>query len=910
MARNGTVANRMNPSIFRYAWEHTKRDQIWLLFVVLVSLPFYFMSLDLPKRIIDGPIRGTGHTDSGTWLAMQLSLSWPTWLGGSGQSVVLFDGVQLDRVPMLIYLCGLFLFFVLVNGLIKYYISTYKGRLGERMLRRIRFELIDRLLRFPMTAFRRIRPSEVATMVKDEVEPLGGFIGEAFVTPALLISQAAVAMMFIMLQSLPLGLVAGAVVAVQVIIIPRLRRRLLVLGRQRQLTARQLAGRVGEIVESISSIRSNDTSNWERAEVSNRLGKIFFIRFDIYQWKFMVKFLNNLLAQVTPFIFYLAGGYLVIQGQLEIGQLVAVIAAYKDLPAPLKELIDWDQIRLDVQVKYTTVVEQFAQGKVLDLALQKVATETPPRIEKEVAAVNLAIRDDSGGSLLDPTTLRLVPGESIAATGAVGAGGEYLAEAFARLAEPTAGRIQFDGTPIDALPEAFTGRRIAYVEPGTYFPQSTLRDALLYSLRHAPLREAEKDARAEARRQNEARKAGNIDLDVADDWIDYEAAGASGPEDLLDRMREVLALVGLEDDVYRQGLRSPLPADAPEAVVDSVLEARKDFRSRLEAAGAELYVETFDPARYINNASVRENLIFGVLVPGALGGQLIERHPYMLEILAGTGLEPRLIEMGRQIAEALIDLFGDMAPDNPLLERMDLLVAEEIDSYRAILRRVNAPGATVDAGDRYALLRLAFGYIEPRHRLGLLDDELREAVLTARPAFRENLPEELAGAIQFYQPDALNPAASLQDNILFGRVVDVYADAVQRTNALLHETLDALDLSPTIIALGLEMDIGSGAKRLSPAQRQKLALARALLKRPDLLVVNRALSALDGETQQAIIEKVLERSRSPDGHRHATFWVLSNPAHADTFDKVVTFENGRLVGHEAENAAESLVAAQ
>jgi putative ABC transport system ATP-binding protein len=900
----------MNPSIFRYAWEHTKRDQLWLLFVVLVSLPFYFMSLDLPKRIIDGPIRGAGHTEAGTWTAMRLTVDWPAWLGGNGQSLVLLDGIQLDRVPMLVYLCVLFLFFVLVNGLIKYYISTYKGRLGERMLRRIRYELVDRLLRFPMAAFRRIRSSEVATMVKDEVEPLGGFIGEAFVTPALLISQAAVAMLFILLQSLPLGLVAGAVVAVQVIIIPRLRRRLLILGRQRQLTARRLAGRVGELVESISSIRSNDTSNWERAEISSRLGRIFFIRFDIYQWKFLVKFLNNLLAQVTPFIFYLAGGYLVIQGQLEIGQLVAVIAAYKDLPAPLKELIDWDQIRLDVQVKYTTVVEQFAQGKVLDQFVQKVEPEAPPRIEREIAAVNLAIRDDSGGSLLEPTTLRLTPGEAVAAVGAVGAGAEYVAEAFARLAEPASGRVQFDGTPIDTLPEAFTGRRTGYVESGTYFPQSSLRDALLYGLRHVPVRPATKDERAEARRRAEARKAGNIDLDIDDDWIDYEAAGATGPEDLLDRMREVLALVGLEDDVYRQGLRSPLPADAPETVVAAVLEARKDFRSRLEQAGAELYVETFDPQRYIVNASVLENLIFGVLVPGAIEGQLIERHPYMVAILAETGLESRLIAMGRQIAEALIDLFGDMAPDNPLLERMDLLSPEEIDRYRAILRRVAAPDAVPDADDGYALLRLAFGYIEPRHRLGLLDEPLREAVLAARRAFREKLPEELAGAVYFYEPDALNPAASLQDNVLFGRVVDVYADAVQRTSALLHETLDALDLSPTIVALGLEMDIGSGAKRLSPAQRQKLALARALLKRPDLLVVNRALSALDGETQQAIIERVLERSRSPGGHRHATFWVLSNPAHAAPFDKVATFENGRLVGHEHENAAESLVAAQ
>jgi putative ABC transport system ATP-binding protein len=68
-------------------------------------------------------------------------------------------------------------------------------------------------------------------MVKDEVEPLGGFIGDAFVQPAFLLSQALTALVFILMQSVTLGLVAAAVVGVQVVLIPRLRRRLLVLGR-------------------------------------------------------------------------------------------------------------------------------------------------------------------------------------------------------------------------------------------------------------------------------------------------------------------------------------------------------------------------------------------------------------------------------------------------------------------------------------------------------------------------------------------------------------------------------------------------------------------------------------------------------------------------------------------------------
>ena len=146
----------------------------------------------------------------------------------------------------------------------------------------------------------------------------------------------------------------------QGVLIPRMRRRLIVLGRERQITARELAGRVGEIVDGIADDpHPRHVELRARRHVATGWRSIFHIRFDLYQWKFLVKFLNNFLAQVTPFLFYSIGGYQALKGSLDIGQLVAVIAAYKDLPGPMKELIDWDQARQDVQVKYQQVVEQF-----------------------------------------------------------------------------------------------------------------------------------------------------------------------------------------------------------------------------------------------------------------------------------------------------------------------------------------------------------------------------------------------------------------------------------------------------------------------------------------------------------------------------------------------------------------------
>jgi putative ABC transport system ATP-binding protein len=425
----------MEKSLPRYIWKHTWRQQAVILVIVALSMIPYFFSLDLPKQIINGPIQGDGFaTPDAVQPFFEVGFSLPI-IG----RIELYGGYPLDRLSMLMALSLEFLALVIINNGFKYVINTYKGRLGERLLRRIRFQLIDRVLRFPPNYFKRTKSSEVATMIKDEVEPLGGYAGEAFVAPAMLGGQIVAALAFILAQSLWLGMIAVFMAMLQLGIIPRMRRRLIRLGRERQLTARKLAGRVGEMVDGISTIHAYDTSNYERADMAHRLGEIFAIRYDLYQWKFMVKFINNFLAQVTPFLFYSIGGYLTLKGSLDVGQLVAVINAYKDLPGPLKDLIDWDQGRQDVQVKFEQVVEQFQSDAILPEEIQAVYEGIPPALPGTISIINLAVHDDSGGRLVHDVSLDIGKGEVIAFLDVNGTAAVAVAEALGRAARRAGG---------------------------------------------------------------------------------------------------------------------------------------------------------------------------------------------------------------------------------------------------------------------------------------------------------------------------------------------------------------------------------------------------------------------------------------------------------------------------------------
>ncbi len=865
----------MERSLFGFIIRFSKRDQLLIVPLVLATMVVYYLTLDLPKTIINKAIQGGAFPQA--------------------DATARFLGFELPRIEYLFALSIVFLALIVLNGWLKFQINTMKGWMGERMLRRLRYALYDYILRFPLTRFRRVKAAEMATMIKDEVEPLGGFIGEALITPLFLGGQALTAMFFILYQHWALGLIALGVVGVQAFIIPKLRKRLLVLGRERQLTARALAGRIAETVDGAAEIHANGTSNYERAEISARLGRIFRIRFEFFQRKFMIKFLNNFLSQVTPFLFYTVGGYLVIVERLDIGALVAVIAAYKDLPGPVKELIDWDQQRMDVEIKYQQVVEQFSGEEVAAPELQALIES--PRLPREgrLKVSNLSLADEHGTRIVEDVSFEAGLDQHLAIIGKPGAGTSELAQLLARLLPPTAGSIELGGVDITRAPEAVTGRVLGYVGSPAYLFPARVRDNVLYALKHKPIRSRgipQGEATAEREFQlREARRTGNSELDIDAEWIDYEAAGCAGPEEIEARILELLRVVDLEETIFELGLRSPADVSRNPDVAERVLDARGRMRERLASLGIKDWVERWDPAHYNRNATLAENLLFGTPVGRVFDVDNLAGNAYVRQVLRATGLDELLVRTGHKVAETMVELFSGLPPGHEFFAQYSFINQDDLPQFEEILKRVTDVGLKgLTEAERRALLALPFKLIAARHRLGLIDEGFEGRVLEARRHFAANLPPELKGAVEFFDPARYNSAATLQDNILFGKIVTGQAGAAARLTAVGRELLDELGLRPLVVKIGLDFQVGVGGARLAVADRQKVALVRALLKRPALLVLDQAAAVLDPASQVRVLDGVLAERKGC-----GVAWVLSRPEYAERFAMVLAMERGRLV---------------
>ena len=859
----------MEKSIFRFVLRHSTRQQVVILLLTLSSFPFLYYSLELPKQIVNDAIGGQSFPKE-------------------------FLGFQFEQVPYLMLLSGMFLTLVLVNGAFKFRINTLKGRLGERMLRRLRYELYVRVLRFPLPRFRKVSQGEIIPMITAEVEPLGGFIGDSIALPVFQGGTLLVYLVFIFMQDPILGAAAISLYPLQGWLIPRLQRKVNQLGKQRVRAMRQISDRIGESVSGVQEIHAHDTSAWHLADISHRYGDVYDIRFEIFQRKFFIKFLNNFINQLTPFFFYSIGGYLVIQGSISFGSLVAVLAAYKDLAGPWKELLDYYQMKEDIRIKYEQVIEQFDVPELMAAGL--IATDAGPdtRLAGEIAFINVSFGEDNGPKILDGVSCTLPLDRHTAIVG--GAGRDEFAMLAARLLMPTAGRIRVGEQDLAHLPEAVTGRRIAYVGQNSYMFTANLRENLYYGLRHRPLAVHEGDERSAAehrRRAAESKAAGNTDFPLDADWIDYVAAGCDGPESLRRRTLAVLDMVDLADDVYRLGLNGTLAKGGDGDVVARILEARAALRAELAQPAMRSLVEIWHPDRFNNNATVAENLLFGSPVGPVFAVDSMAENTYVLGVLEKVGLTRDFLNMGVQVARTMIELFADLPPGHQFFEQFSFISSEELPDFQPMVAKADKEGVdSLKPEEKRRLMALPFKLIPARHRLGLIDDGMERRLLEARHVFARDLPDGLRESIEFFVEDSYNSASTIQDNILFGKVAYGQAQVGGKVGRLVAQVIEELHLRETIQEIGLDHYVGVSGSRLSRVQRQKVALARAILKNPDLLVINEATAGLDGASQTRIHDAILEERQG-----RGVVWVLHRPSIARRFDQTLVLRGGQIAEH-------------
>lgn len=150
---------------------------------------------------------------------------------------------------------------------------------------------------------------------------------------------------------------------------------------------------------------------------------------------------------------------------------------------------------------------------------------------------------------------------------------------------------------------------------------------------------------------------------------------------------------------------------------------------------------------------------------------------------------------------------------------------------------------------------------------------------------RDYDPERLWERIGLVPQRAFLFAGTVASNLRYGN-----PDA---TDDELWEALDIAQAKDFVEAMpeGLQAPIAQGGTNVSGGQRQRLAIARAIVKRPEIYVFDDSFSALDLRTDAAL-RRALD-TRLPDATRIVVAQRVSTIEHAD---QIIVVEHGRVVG--------------
>lgn len=161
--------------------------------------------------------------------------------------------------------------------------------------------------------------------------------------------------------------------------------------------------------------------------------------------------------------------------------------------------------------------------------------------------------------------------------------------------------------------------------------------------------------------------------------------------------------------------------------------------------------------------------------------------------------------------------------------------------------------------------------------LGITDIENGNLILDGKDITK--VPMEKRGFNIVFQDYALFPNLNAYENITYG--------LKNKPNISSKEEVDDL-----IKLLGLEVHLNKNINQLSGGQKQRVALARTMVMKPKILLLDEPLSALDGVIKESIKEKIKTIAKD---FNLTTIIVTHDPEEALTLsDKVLIIDHGEI----------------
>jgi ABC-type transport system involved in cytochrome bd biosynthesis fused ATPase/permease subunit len=810
--------------------------------LTLATLPLLWLGLDFVRVVLDN---GFGAGAPGDLVPLlRLVLDVPERI--SEQPLVLFDGFMVELARLTGYVAaGLIAVTVLLTGVLAA-LAALRASVGTRAVAALRTLAIEAIARAHPD--QREEARHAASLVGESLARESGFLGGAVIVPLGAAVAIAVAVGYPLWTDWRLALAAVAGLSAGVTIWPRR-----FAASRRAVDARLQEGAAHrrsliDLVRRLPAVRAHGTATSEQTRLAEDLDGRRAAVARAERALGGTEAINAFLTVLAPLTVLIAGGWFARDGGPTAGAVAASALATLVGMRGIEALAGW---RAGKEVA-TPIFDEIARSLASLTSRDRARGGVPVPAAGTFVAEAVTTYDATSGARLAGLDLTLPMPSHVALVGEPGSGAEALAGLIGGRLTATGGRLAFGEVDLADADAAARAARIGYAGGETILMAGTLRRNILY--------------------------------------------GVDEPEsaELDQRLIEAVTVVGLDRLAHARGLAGSIDPRRDPTLAGAVVEARKAVLDALARDSLQALVDPFDPARYNTHATIGENILFGVPVGDTFRETNLAGHPFVRAILDADDLSRPLAEMGRSIAESALEMFADLPEGHPLFERFAFFPASERPLFEDLVQRPGERrrGAAADAAAE-RLIGLALRYVESRHRLGLMTPDLEGRILAARAAFARLLPTSLSPAITFHDPEGFNPAANLQDNLLFGRIAQDRAGAERDVRAVTRRVLTERGLDSEVMRIGLDSRVDPRGDGLTAAEIAAVDLARCLLRRPDIVV---AETILTGHTAQSAQDLLSRLRRALVGRGLIVVTGDLTPAmNTPPLDRVIRFDRASIV---------------
>ncbi|HTY26075.1 MAG TPA: ABC transporter transmembrane domain-containing protein [Desulfomonilaceae bacterium] len=806
-----------NKPLFSWVLERYRGLQVLLIVLILVATLLRVFPLEMQKRIVN-------------------------W------------AIALKKMDALFLYCGLYLGAVILAGLFKYVINVLQGYIGQKILFEMRAQIYNHILSLPLPFFRRTAPGMVIASLTSELSSIGEFMGGAIAVPIInILTLLSFAAYMAYLDPL-LALLSFSIYPVEVLIIPVLQKRLNRHNRDRIDVTRTMSNVIGEAISGMHEIQGNAGYELENSKLARFSSRLVDIRLLMNKFKFLTKFANNFFQSLGPFILFIVGGYLIMQGRFDLGSLVAFLSAYERLSDPWKELMDYYQDYQDSKVRYYQIMKAFDVKP--EFQLSPKPDREPLNLVGNIEVKELSFLVDGRTRILDQISLTLNAGKQLALVGPSGSGKSTLAMVLGQLYKYNTGHVLIDGLEMRNLTRMDASHNIGYVAQYPFIFDGTILENLLYACQS----------------------------------LNHNAPESKLPIPGREEIFLVLDSIGFSEDVLAMGLNTHLSPDRHSELARKLITVRESF---FRCWGSDLasLVDFLDVNQFQYHASIAENIVFGHPNRSSYELEALPTNGLFEGFLKRADLRGELLRLGEKLAKSTVALLKGLEQDD-FFFNMSPISADEFDSFSEIVDRLSRSGSEpIPREVEDALLGLALRFNPSLHKMVSLSPELERRLLQARNQFMQIINDEDPGAVSFYEPTEYSYAHSVLQNVIAGYLRMEQPQTSERIQQNVIDLLAEAALLDDVKEVGLEFQVGSKGDRLSGGQKQKLGIARALLKKPNILILDEATASLDN-TSQAKIEHLLHAELKGNSTIIAVVHRLDM---VRDFDVIAVMKAGRIV---------------